>query len=338
MTDATPGCSIFTVTADTSADVAKVFRAVYGESFPVRYVYHPDQFMAEIRGERLCAALAVDQDGEAIGYASIYRNAPNPLIWEGGNLVLIPGRGDDRLAWSLMAYFKAPGRLPGPLPDGFYSESVCHHYFTQVGCAKLGFIDCAIELDQLAGASFAEHRPDSERVACVLQFCEQTDPPGPAFLPERYEHLLRELAGPLRPRSFLVSGSHLPEEGTTTSSDSHYAFARTWKVSVSDVGGDWESWLDTLLVQARERQVVSLQVILSTGLSCIGAAVEAMRKRGFFLGGLFPRWFGGDGIMLQQVLGKEPDYDGIKLYTPRARTLLGMIRDDWNAVGSGQAR
>lgn len=330
--------TITTITADTAAGAANVFRAIYGEAYPMRYVYHADQLMAEIEGGRLCAALAFDQDNEAIGYASVYRNAPNPRLWEGGNLVLIPGRGDDQLGWSLMEYFKQPGKLPGAPPDGYYSESVCHHYFTQVGCAKLGFHDCGIELDQMDGASFTEHRPSTDRVACALQFYEQTEQPEPVYLPGRYADLLRSLAQPLRPRQFHTSSQPLPTGGATASTSSYYEFARTWKLSVSEVGADWESWLDKLLAEARQRQVVSLQVILSAAVPCIGAAVEAMRARGFFLGGLFPRWFGVDGIMLQQVLGKEPDYDGIKLYSQTARALLGFIRDDREAAKHGQAR
>ncbi|MDP2849238.1 MAG: hypothetical protein Q8O35_13780 [Humidesulfovibrio sp.] len=330
--------SITTVTADTAAGAANVFRAIYGESFPMRYVYHADQLMAEIEGGRLCAALAFDQGQEAIGYASVYRNAPNPLLWEGGNLVLIPGRGDDRLGWSLMEYFKQPGKLPGPPPDGYYSESVCHHYFTQVGCAKLGFHDCAIELDQLDGASFAEHRPSTDRVACVLQFYEQTGQPEPVCLPHRYADLLQRLAQPLQPRKFLTSSLPLPEGGATASTSSYYESSRTWKLSVNEVGADWGSWLDKLLAEAHQRRVVSLQVVVSMAVPCIGAAVEAMRERGFSLGGLFPRWFGADGIMLQQVLGKEPDYEGIKLYSQTARGLLGFIRDDQEAAKRRQTR
>ena len=41
---------------------------------------------------------------------------------------------------------------------------------------------------------------------------------------------------------------------------------------------------------------------------------QPLSQRGFFMGGIFPRWFGADGIMMQQVLGKEPEYGGIKLY------------------------
>ena len=40
---------------------------------------------------------------------------------------------------------------------------------------------------------------------------------------------------------------------------------------------------------------------------------------------------------MQKVLGKEPDYDGIKLYTAVARELLAFIREDRETV-SGQRK
>ena len=63
-----------------------------------------------------------------------------------------------------------------------------------------------------------------------------------------------------------------------------------------------------------------------------------MRQRGFFLGGLFPRWFGADGIMLQQVLGQAPDFAGIKLYGRTAKELRKFVEADWTSVASLAAR
>ena len=66
----------------------------------------------------------------------------------------------------------------------------------------------------------------------------------------------------------------------------------------------------------------------------ISEGVRQLRQRGFFIGGLFPRWFGNDGVMLQQLFGNEPDFDGIKLYSGLARKMLAFIRSDREAVGS----
>lgn len=317
----------------SSADaVPAVFRSIYGDEFPMKYVYHADRIMAEIDAGRLDSSLAFDAAGEPVGYVAIYKNAPNPRLWEGGNLLVIPGKGYDSLAWRLLQHYKDPENLPDSGSDGLFGEAVCHHFFTQVGCAKLDFADCALSLDQLNGASFREHAPKTERVACLLQFYEQSDPSGACHLPGQYYDILSTLSEQLRPRTLLPGSAPLPATGITSRSDRYYADAAMWRVEVSAIGGDWGAFLDGLLEEARRRNVVSLQVVLSAAMPCATAAVAEMRRRGFFLGGLFPRWFGDDAVMMQQVLGREPDYDGIRLYTRIAKSLLEFIRADREAV------
>ena len=40
--------------------VAEVFRSVYGDDFPVGYVYDPEELLREIGADRLIPVLAVD--------------------------------------------------------------------------------------------------------------------------------------------------------------------------------------------------------------------------------------------------------------------------------------
>jgi hypothetical protein len=317
-----------------AAAVPGVFRAIYGDAFPVQYVYNADLIMAEIEGGRLDASLAFGAGAEPVGYVALYKNAPNPQLWEGGNLLVMPGSAGNNLAWLLLQHYAQPENTPTVGSDGIFDEAVCHHYFTQMGGVKCGFGDYALMLDQVNGASFQEHGPETERVACLLQFLEQSDPPDLCYLPEQYLNQLQRLLTPLRPRTVLPGSAPLPVTGETTSSETWFSDAGTWRISVSTIGINWPAFLDQLLEQARQRQVVSLQVVLSAGLDCMTAAVQEMRQRGFFLGGLFPRWFGSDGVMLQQVLGKEPDYDGIKLYSPVAKQLLEFIRNDRESLQS----
>ncbi len=330
--------SIQPITEQNVAHVASVFRAIYGDDFPVSYVYDPELLMAEVAGERLAAALATDAEGKPAGYVSCYKCAPNPWLWEGGNLIVVPEYSDSSLALSLANHFLQPGNLASGRSDGIFDEAVCHHYFTQVSCAKAGMVGCALALDQLDGTSFKQHRPDTSRVACLMQFLELSDPELPCHLPRRYFDILSRLLESLRPRRLLAKDMPLPDTGVTQHHDDWYAAARTWRISVSRVGGDWEEYLDAIVGLAHERHAVSLQIVLSTDLPYIDAAVEAMRQRQFFLGGVFPRWFGADGVMLQQVLGKEPDYDGIRLYEPLARELLKFIEADRDSVVAHETR
>lgn len=327
-----PPFTIRPVDASNAEAVPSVFRSLYGDSFPMEYVYHGDRILAEIEAGRLHSALARGADGMPVGYIALYTNTPNPRLWEAGNLLVVPGRGSGDLAWSLMQHYLRPENRPATGSDGIFGEAVCHHYFTQLGCAKSGLVDCALMLDQMNGSAFKEHAPETERVACLLQFIEQSDPTGIGYLPQQYFELLQGLLKPLRPRTLLPGTAPLPGAGEVQRQDKWFEGAGMWRVAVSAIGADWELFLDDLLARARQRQVTSLQVVLSAGLPCISAAVERMRQRGFFLGGVLPRWFGADGVMMQQVLGKEPDFEGIKLYGAVAKSLLTFIRNDRETV------
>lgn len=324
--------TILPVDASRADTVAEVFRSIYGDTYPVTYVYQGAGVMAEITAGRLSSFLAFDSQGLPTGYVAIYTSAPNPHLWEGGNLLVVPGRGDGDLAWSLLQQFLRPEHLPPSGSDGIFVESVCHHFFTQMACVKSGFVDCALALEQMDGAAFREHAPESERVACLLQFFEQSDPEEACHLPERYEEPLRAILGRLRPRNLRHGHAALPETGTTVRHDTWFTGAGMWRVAVSSIGGDWTRLLDELLLQAAQRGVVSLQVVISAALPSIGRAVEELRQRGFFLGGLFPRWFGADGIMMQRILGREPEYEEIRLYSAGARALFEFIRSDRESV------
>jgi len=316
--------------------VPVVFRAIYGDGFPVQYVYDGNQVLAEIASGHLSAAIALDQNNRAVGYIAIYKNAPNPKLWEGGNLLVVPGCGFDDLGWHLLKYHLLPQNMPASGSDGSFTESVCHHYFTQLGCSKLGFSDYALMLDQMSADSFKEHKPATSRVACLMQFFEQSDPPALCYLPERYFDFLQGLMDNLRPRTLLPGSASLPTGGDTSYSDSWFSDVGMWRISINTIGSDWHTCLDSLMQQAAQRKVVSLQVVISAALPCCSTAVELMRQQGFFLGGLFPRWFGSDGIMMQQVLGKQPDWEGIKLYSKTARELFGFIYQDYNDTLNGR--
>ena len=219
--------------------------------------------------------------------------------------------------------------------SGIFCEAVCHHYVTQIGAIKSGLYDCALALSQLSGASFKEQRAlTSPRVSCVMSFLENSEPITPVYVPTEYAGVVRDLTQPLKPRTFLPADASLPMAGLTIREEKYYAAAQTWKIAVMEIGADWQTCLDELLHEAADRKVISLQIAVNTALPALGAAVRAMRDRGFFLGGLLPHWFGSDGLMLQKLLETEPDYEQIKLYSKTAKDLLAFIRADREAVNS----
>ena len=320
---------LVSVDAANAKHVGAVFQSVYGNDFPIQYVYQPEAVAAEIAAERLTAVLAFDAEGQPAGYVSMFKNAPNFQLWEVGNMVVNPVYRQSRLSLLLANCCQSAELMNIAGSDGLYSEAVCHHYMTQVGSAKAGMADYALEIDQLAGSSFKEHCADTERISCVFNFIEYTKPSLPTYIPHVYEDMARTLLQPLKKRDILVSTAALPQQGNLRQEEKYYEFAGTWKLAVWETGATWSEDVAALLAEAERRNVVSLQVAVNMALPHLGAAVEELRKQGFFFGGVLPRWFGSDGLLMQVVLGGEPNFAGAKLYTQTARTLRQYCQADW---------
>ena len=315
--------------------VAEVFRAAYGDSCPVQYVYHADSILKEIQQKRLSAALAVDDKGRPAGYVSVFKSAPNPKLWEAGNLVVVPEYKQTHVSTLLVNSYINGALYEKDASDGLFGEAVCCHYFTQVSSIKGGHSAFALELDQLDGPSFKDNRTGSTRVSCVLHFLENTAPCSPVYVPEPYAQILNQLVRPLHARKLIPSTALLPSGMLTRQEDKYYESAQTWKVAAWEIGSDWPVFIADLRAEAARRSVISLQVTLNMACPHIGAAVQVLRSQGFFLGGIAPRWFGSDGLLMQQVLGVETEYEHIKLYSSTAKELLGYIRADRASISAG---
>lgn len=315
--------------------VGTVFRSIYGEDFPVRDVYEPGTLCREIESGRLISLLAFDMNGQTAGYASMYKTAPNPRLWEAGNLAVVPAYKYTDISLRLIRFLFNFAANSITIIDGIFVEAVCSHYFTQVNAVKNGMVDCALELDQLDGESFKDERNNkagTARVSCALYFRELTDLSEAEFVPARYNEILRQIAGSLRPRILFPSIDSLPTDEKTILEEKYYASARTWKTAIQAIGSDWTVVVEDILDKAGQRQVMSLQVTVNMACPHIGSAVDLLRKKGFFFGGMFPRWFGTDGLLMQKLFGSERQYEKIKLYTPFSRELLAFIKSDCEAV------
>lgn len=326
---------ITAVDASNAHLVGDVFRSIYGEDYPVRDVYRPDVLLKEIEAGRLMCSLVLGPDGAAAGYASMFRTAPNPRIWEAGNMIVSPGHTGADIAEQITLHYADFIRDVLSRADGIYGEAVCSHYYTQVAMNKFGMVDCGIELDQLDGTSFKDgksNRAGSARISCVFNFLEHDGLPDPQYVPARYEEIIGRITVQLHRRTLCPSGEGLPADGSTGLEDRYHAPARTWKVAVRAIGADWPAAVDAILHKAEGRGVISLQVTLNMACPHIGAAVDVLRGKGFFFGGVAPRWFGTDGLLMQRISGSETEYDDVKLYTPVARELLGFIKADREAV------
>lgn len=313
-----------------AAAIVRLFREIYGEAYPHADMYCEEALQESIRTQNVRALLGVDADDWPQGYFARERTAPNQEIWEEKGLVVTPAYKRTQLGMDLMSQMQEAGFSHD---SGVFSFPVCYQYFSQLACVKHGRSDVALCLEMVDASIFKEREAGEGRVACLLNFSEYAPPhEGPIYLPELYDAVLRDLAAPLQERVFKKAAGALPAAGRTCLHELSQPEAGNWSINVQEIGSDWPQRLEEWLSQAQRKQVTSLRFVLNAQKPSVGAAVESLRQHGFFFGGLAPRWFGSDGILLQKIFHKEPDFEGIRLYSRQARELCSFIRADREAV------
>ena len=80
-----------------------------------------------------------------------------------------------------------------------------------------------------------------------------------------------------------------------------FDFARVARIAINEMGHDLAEYLTNLEDQALAQKAVVIQVWLKLGSPWNGSAVDILRSKGYFFGGVLPRWFDEDGLLMQKL-------------------------------------
>jgi hypothetical protein len=199
-------------------------------------------------------------------------------------------------------------------------------------CRGLGFVIRAIEVCMMPAGAYAKEAGATGRVTTTMDFITLKSSPCTVHVPKAYESIFPVFYEGLDDeRQFVLSAQPLSSQQTTGLDTRIFDFAQVAKVAVKNLGKDF-----SMVMQAEEDRLLQqgirvIQVWLSSGDPGVGEAVDSLRERGYFFGGVLPRWFGSDGILMEK-LTDEPVWEEITLYFERAQALMSLIRKDWEAV------
>ena len=80
--------------------------------------------------------------------------------------------------------------------------------------------------------------------------------------------------------------------------------------------------------EALDQNAAVIQLWLNLSAPWVGSAVDILRKKRYFLGGVLPLWFDQDGILMQKLIC-SPDFEEIRLHSERSHKILAMVKQDW---------
>lgn len=308
--------------------VAQLFRAVYGEGYPAKHVYHPDQLIAAFDKKENIPVVARTPEGKIVGYVALFTSTPNPKLYEAGQGLVLPEYRGSGVSSAITSHvYEIVGKQFAT--DGVFGEPVCNHIYMQKTCVALKCIETAIEVDLMPAESYTKEGSASGRVAVLGTFRIHKPLLSAAHIPEMYQEQSRYIYdGVNEPRTLIASADKIPYALKTEISCQTFDFAKVARLSFLQTGRDLENVLNALEKDLSARNIIVIQAWLKLGEPWVGEAAALLRKREYFFGGILPRWFGEDGMLMQKVMAR-PNWDGITLYTDRAKQILEFVHNDW---------
>lgn len=313
---------------DDAPGVAQLFSAVYGDGYPVKIVYNPEQLVAAFQNNEYIPVLARTPDNRIVGFTSLYRSAPHKGVYEAGLSLVLP-EYRNTLIYGLMSrrIKKTAPAVPGL--DVIFVEAVCNHTLAQEAGIVFKQIETAIEIDLMPVEAYERENAAPGRVSTSAMFGTIVPKPHVVYVSEDYEEYFHYVYdGFDDSRTVTSSTNGLPSAEVTELATQVFDFAQLARVTVHRVGADFETVFNAEENRIGNMHCTIIQVWLKLTWPWIGEVIGILRNRGFFLGGILPRWFDEDGFLLQKVCGR-PNWEGINLYSDRAKQILRFIKNDW---------
>lgn len=309
--------------------IVMLFQAVYGEHYPIRLFYDPQALTAANAEGRYYSFVARLPSGKVIGVTHFYRSAPCKSLYEWGVGLVLKEYRNTGVNIRIVDFMHNDFVPSNPQMEELFGESVCNHTHLQKASFLMGYVDTALEVALMPAAAYAKEKSAAGRVATLDCFRCCVPKPHHIFLPPVYENMLRRIYGRLDDkRDMAVADGTFPAGKPTVAELTIFDFAQVARIAVSASGVDFADCLSDLENKALKQKAVVFQVFLNLTEPWVGEAVDQLRGRGYFFGGALPRWFDGDGLLMQK-LDCSPDFEGIVLLSDFSKELLAFIQMDW---------
>ncbi|MFH0730071.1 MAG: hypothetical protein V2B19_27475 [Pseudomonadota bacterium] len=330
-----PAIKIDFFRVEDAPGVARLFREVYGDGYPISTYYIPDRLVEENAAGRIISSVARTPAGEVVGHNALVLMDPGTDYYENAAGAVLPAYNGQGIFSALFKHTLVNTSKSFNI-EGIVGEPVCNHTSTQKMCLQLGFKESGLEVELMPAAAYGKEQGASNRVSVLLGFFMLKPRAQTVHIPLAYRDELEYLyAGLAVERTPMFSGDEMPAAGNSQGSMKLFESAQVARITIDGIGPDFELFLARLESEACEKGAVIFQVWLTLASPFTSAATEILRKHGYFLGGVSPCGRNGDTLLMQKVC-QEPVWENIALYSERAKKIGDMIRRDWQSITESQ--
>ena len=312
--------------------VARLFYAVYGDGYPIDTYYIPERLTEEHRLGNLRSVVARTVSGDVVSHVALYRSSPpNPHLYGHGMGMTLPAYRSNKTFFRVNQLLMKLVGNDGI--DGVYAEAVCNHVISQKIVRQAQGLETAIEPALMPAQAYVAEQSATGRVGCMVYSRVSRDCRRVLYLPPPYHEQLKSIMDGLNlDRELVISDDNIPGSGGEIEVNL-FDFASVARCMITTPGADVVTKVTEVEQELCRDNYALIQFFVDLGKPWSGGVVEQLRQQGFSLGGLLPIWFGSDGLLMQKYL-VDPDFDGMKIFSDRGRSLLELIRRDWEQIGA----
>ena len=243
--------------------ITKLFRAVYGDGYPARFVYDPEKIIDAFEKGDSYSIVAVMEDGSLMGQSSLFRSSPFRGIYENGAGLVLPQYRKMGVNENILDFILSSKDLAVRLGmEELWGEAVCNHVYMQKAVLRYGAVETALEVDLMPAEAYEKEKSAGGRVAAINSFICYRPRPMDVHGPRPYEEALAWIYEGLDDsRSIRPAAGELP--GIATVRDVQILeFARVARINVDECGFDFRKSMEELEDDLKGRNLAVTQVRL----------------------------------------------------------------------------
>ncbi len=155
---------------EDAAGIVNLFRAVYGDGYPVR-MFYDEKALTEANTTGKCFSLvARTPKGDVVGVEHLFRSAPYDLAYEAGAGLVLKEYRNQGITSKLLDFLYNQWGPAQEYIEVMYGEPVCNHTHMQKLVEKFDFTETALEVALMPAEAYDTERSASGRVRCSSGF------------------------------------------------------------------------------------------------------------------------------------------------------------------------
>ena len=317
---------------EDAAGVSACYRAIYGDQFPVAYVYDPDQVAARNAGDDHHTVIARTPEGEVIGLIGMFRGRANKHVYEIGQLMVRDEYRSTSIAVRLYTFILK--ELPPKIDiHVLYGEALCSHVVSQKMSFSRGLHTTGLELDVMpvSVSAVPGKEIEKQRGSLLLMFSIYHDTSQKVYLPAKHADFCTMLYKRLGAQRTILPTGNKPDLQTTANYE-WIPDLPLLSINITAIGSDLADYVQKLQDElTTDAPMVHIHLRLDD--PGVEAGCAALEEAGFFVSGLLPLWFGVDGLLLQRIPWSV-DFSSIQLVPGEAEEVGNWVQTNLGRVCS----